>query len=53
MPKECPQCCRALEALVQEVRKMATKDRLLSNVAAKMEVELQAAIAEQKRNPKI
>ena len=51
MPKECPMCCRALEELVQEIRKMATKDRLLSNVAAKMEVELQAAIAGAKKEP--
>jgi hypothetical protein len=51
MPRECPSCCRALEELVQELRKMATKDQLVSKVAAKMEVELQAAIAEAKQDP--
>jgi hypothetical protein len=51
MPKECPSCCRALEELVQELRKMATKDQLVSKVAAKMEVELQAAIAAAKKEP--
>jgi len=50
MPKDCPMCCQALEELVQEIRKMATKDHLVSNVAAKMEVELQAAIAESKND---
>ncbi len=50
MPKGCPECCQALEELVQEIRRMATKDHLVSNVAAKMEVELQAAIAEAKKD---
>jgi hypothetical protein len=50
MPKNCPSCCQALEGLVQEIRRMATKDQLVSNVAAKMEVELQAAIAEAKQD---
>jgi hypothetical protein len=36
---------------VQEIRKMATKDQLVSKVAAKMEVELQAVIAEAKKDP--
>jgi hypothetical protein len=51
MPKDCPSCCRALEELVQELRKMATKDPLVSKVAARMEVELQAAIAAAKKEP--
>jgi hypothetical protein len=51
MPNDCPACCQALEELVQELRKMATKDQLVSKVAAKMEVELQAAIAEAKKDP--
>jgi hypothetical protein len=51
MPKDCPNCCQALEELVQEIRKMATKDQLVSKVAAKMEVELQAAIAAAKKEP--
>ena len=50
MPRDCVNCCRALEDLVQEIRKMATKDHLVSNVAAKMEVELQAAIVEAKKD---
>jgi hypothetical protein len=36
---------------VQEIRKMATKDQLVSKVAAKMEVELQAAIAAANKEP--
>jgi hypothetical protein len=36
MPRDCPSCCRALEELVQELRKVATKGHLVSNVAAKM-----------------
>jgi hypothetical protein len=51
MPKTCPMCCQALEELVQEIRKMATKDQLVSKVAAKMEVELQAAIAAANKEP--
>jgi hypothetical protein len=51
MPRDCPSCCRALEELVQELRKMATKDPLVSKVAARMEVELQAAIAAAKKEP--
>jgi hypothetical protein len=51
MPRDCPSCCRALEELVQELRKMAAKDQLVSKVAAKMEVELQAAIAAAKKDP--
>ena len=50
MPKECPTCCQSLEELVQEIRKMATKDYLVSKVAGKMEVELKAAIAEVKKD---
>ena len=50
MPKECPRCCRALEELVQEIRKMTTKNYLAPNVAAKMEHELQEAIAESKKD---
>ena len=50
MPIDCPQCYRALEQLVQEIRKMTAKNYLASNVAAKMEVELQAAIAESKKD---
>ena len=37
MPRGCPACVRAIEELVQEIRKMATKDHLAANVAAKME----------------
>ena len=50
MPDDCPQCYRALEQLVQEIRTMAARNTLASNVAAKMEVELQAAIAESKKD---
>ena len=50
MPGGCPECYQALEELVQEVRKMATKDPFVSKVAGKMEVELQAAIAEAKKD---
>ena len=46
MPTGCPHCVRALEELVQEIRKMTTKNDLTSNLAAKMEAELQEAIAE-------
>jgi len=49
MPKNCPMCVRAIEELVQEIRTMATRDHLASNVAAKMENELQEAIAESKK----
>ena len=51
MPKDCPDCRRALEELMQEIRKMTTKNYLASAVAAKMENELQAAIAESKKDP--
>jgi hypothetical protein len=50
MPKDCPHCCRALEELVQEIRKLAARDQLVSRVAAKMEVELQTAIVEAKKD---
>ena len=50
MPKNCPRCVRAIEELVQEIRTMATRDHLASNVAAKMENELQEAIAESKKD---
>ena len=50
MPKNCPQCVSALGELVQEIRKMTTKNYLAANVAAKMENELQAAIAESKKD---
>ncbi len=50
MPRGCPECCRALEELVQEIRKMTTKNYLASDVAAKMELELQEAIAESKKD---
>jgi hypothetical protein len=50
MPRNCPNCCRALEELVQEIRKMTTRNYLASNVAAKMEYELQEAIAESKKD---
>ena len=50
MPKECPQCVRALEELVQEIRTMVTKARLAATLATKMEAELQAAIAESKKD---
>ena len=50
MPRTCPACCRALEELVQEIRKMTTKNYLAPNVAAKMEHELQEAIAESKKD---
>ena len=50
MPKNCPMCCRALEELVQEIRKMTTKNYLATNVAVKMEHELQEAISESKKD---
>ena len=50
MPSDCPACVRALEELVQEIRTMATKDRLATHLAARMETELQAAIAESKKD---
>ena len=50
MPTSCPMCSQALEKLVQEIRKVATRDPLVSRVAAKMEVELQAAIVEAKKD---
>jgi len=50
MPRDCATCCRALEELVQEIRKMTRKNYLASNVAAKMEHELQEAIAESKKD---
>ena len=49
MPRTCPQCVRALEELVQEIREMTAKNDLAANLAAKMEAELQAAIAESKK----
>ena len=49
MPRGCPHCCRALEELVQEIRKMTTKKYLAHNVAEKMEYEIQEAIAESKK----
>ena len=49
MPNGCPYCVRALEDLVQEIRTLATKDRLAAHLAARMEKELQAAIAESKK----
>ncbi|MDH3256845.1 MAG: hypothetical protein OEM27_04455 [Nitrospinota bacterium] len=51
MPKECVECGHALEELVQEIRKMTAKNHLASDVAAKMEHELQEAIAEAKKDP--
>jgi hypothetical protein len=50
MPSSCPSCGQALENLVQEIRNMTTKNYLAANLAAKMEVELQAAIAEAKKD---
>ena len=50
MPKNCPNCVRALEELVQEIRKMTTKNYLAPKVAAKLEHELQEAIAESKKD---
>jgi len=50
MPKGCPDCVRAIEELVQEIRKMTTRDHLASNVVAKIEIELQAAITESKKD---
>ena len=50
MPKDCPGCYQALEELLQAIRRIATKDPVVSTVAAKMEVELQAAIAEAKKD---
>jgi hypothetical protein len=50
MPNGCPACFRALEELVQEIRKMTAKAYLAPNVAAKMEHELQEAIAESKKD---
>jgi len=50
MPSGCPNCARAIEELVQEIRKMTTKNYLAANVAAKMEQELQVAIAESKKD---
>ena len=49
MPQGCPSCVRAIEELVQEIRTMATKDHLAAHLAARMENELQAAIAESKK----
>jgi len=49
MPTGCPDCVRAIEELVQNIRTMATKDRLAANLATRMEKELQAAIAESKQ----
>lgn len=49
MPQGCPDCVAALEELVQEIRKMTTKNDLASNLAAKMEAELQEAIVESKK----
>ncbi len=50
MPRECAQCAQALEELVQEIRKMTTKNDLAPHVAAKMEQELQEAIAEAEKD---
>ena len=50
MPNDCPECSQALEELVQEIRKMTTKNYLAANVAAKMEHELQEAIAESNKD---
>ena len=50
MPRNCPRCVRAIEELAQEIRKMTTRDHLASNVVAKIEIELQAAIAESKKD---
>ena len=49
MPTDCPTCVRALEELVQEIRKMTSKNYLTPDLAAKMEAELQVAIAESKK----
>ena len=50
MPTDCPDCVIAIEELVQEIRKMTTKNILEANVATKMERELQTAIAESKKD---
>ena len=49
MPGGCPNCKRALEGLLQEVRKMKTNKSIASTVAMKMERELQAAITAAKK----
>ena len=49
MPGDCPECILALEKLVLEIRKMTSKNYLAPNLAAKMEAELQVAIAESKK----
>ena len=49
MPKGCPSCVIALEELVQEIRKMTTKQYLAPNVAKKLIYEIQDAIAESKK----
>jgi hypothetical protein len=51
MPNDCPHCCQALEELVLELRTMALKDPLVSKVAARMEGDLQGAIAAAKSEP--
>jgi len=50
MPKNCPACCEAVEELVVEIRNMTTRNYLADTVAAKMEQEIQAAIAEAKKD---
>ena len=49
MPTDCPDCTRALEGLLQEVRKMKTNKSLTPNVGARMERELQAAVTAAKK----
>ena len=51
MPRSCPNCGRALEELVQEIRAMTTKNHLSSDLAVRMERELQAAIAAANQEP--
>ena len=51
MPKDCVHCQQALEELVQEIRKMTTKSKLAPQIAARLEQELQAAIAEANKDP--
>ena len=51
MPKDCVACGQALEELVQAIRKMTTRNYLAPQVAARMEQELQAAIAEANKDP--
>jgi len=49
MPRDCPNCTRALEGLLQDVRKMKANKSLASTIAVKMERELQSAVTAAKK----